>query len=69
VAEAALASALGELERSRTLLEDAVDDFERGGGHYEAALARHLYGAPWVHAERQADQPASRKRVARLMPA
>jgi DNA-binding NarL/FixJ family response regulator len=39
-AEAGLAAAAGEHERARTLLEDAVDGFERSGGRYEAARAR-----------------------------
>jgi DNA-binding CsgD family transcriptional regulator len=38
--EGVLAAAAGEHERARTLLEDAVDAFERCGGVYDAALAR-----------------------------
>ena len=40
VAEAMLESARGEHDRARSLLEDAVDAFERHGAPYEAALAR-----------------------------
>jgi LuxR family transcriptional regulator, maltose regulon positive regulatory protein len=40
LAEGMLAAAGGEHEAARTLLEDAVDGFERSGGAYEAALAR-----------------------------
>ena len=35
-----LAAARGEHESARTLLEDAVDRFERAGGRYDAARAR-----------------------------
>jgi len=38
--EGVLAAAAGEHERARTLLEDAVDGFERCGGAYDAALGR-----------------------------
>jgi ATP/maltotriose-dependent transcriptional regulator MalT len=40
VAEGLLAAAGGDHERARTLLEDAVDRFERSGGPFEAAQAR-----------------------------
>jgi ATP/maltotriose-dependent transcriptional regulator MalT len=40
VAEGLLAAAGGDHDRARTLLEDAVDRFERSGGTFEAALAR-----------------------------
>jgi DNA-binding NarL/FixJ family response regulator len=40
VAEAALAAARGEHDRSRVLLEDAVDAFTRAGAPFEAAQAR-----------------------------
>jgi LuxR family transcriptional regulator, maltose regulon positive regulatory protein len=40
LAEGVLAAAAGEHERARTLLEDAVDGFDRTGGAYDAALAR-----------------------------
>ena len=39
-AEGLLAAAAGEHDRARTLLEDAVDRFERAGAPYEAARAR-----------------------------
>jgi LuxR family maltose regulon positive regulatory protein len=39
-AEGMLAAAWGEHDRARTLLEDAVDGFERAGSPYEAARAR-----------------------------
>jgi ATP/maltotriose-dependent transcriptional regulator MalT len=38
--EGALAAARGDHDRARTLLEDAVDRFERTGGTFDAALAR-----------------------------
>jgi RNA polymerase sigma factor (sigma-70 family) len=40
VAEGALAAARGDHHRARSLLEDAVDAFERSGAPYEAARAR-----------------------------
>ena len=40
VAEGVLACACGDHDRARTLLEDAVDVFERGGAPFEAARAR-----------------------------
>ncbi len=40
VAEGMLAAARGEHERARTLLEDALDRFERAGAPFEAAQAR-----------------------------
>jgi LuxR family maltose regulon positive regulatory protein len=40
VAEGLLAAAGGDHDRARTLLEDAVDRFERSGGPFEAAQAR-----------------------------
>lgn len=40
LAEGLLAAGGGEHERARTLLEDAVDRFERSGGRFEAAQAR-----------------------------
>jgi ATP/maltotriose-dependent transcriptional regulator MalT len=40
LAEATLAAAAGDHGRARTLLEDAVDCFERSGAPYEAAQAR-----------------------------
>jgi ATP/maltotriose-dependent transcriptional regulator MalT len=40
LAEGLLAAAGGEHERARTLLEDAVDRFERSGAPFEAAQAR-----------------------------
>jgi LuxR family transcriptional regulator, maltose regulon positive regulatory protein len=40
VAEGVLACAQGDHDRARTLLEDAVDVFERGGAPFEAARAR-----------------------------
>ena len=39
-ADGVIHAARGEHERARTLLEDAVDGFERTGTPYEAALAR-----------------------------
>ena len=36
----ALAAAAGDHDRARTLLEDAIDGFERAGAPYEAAQAR-----------------------------
>jgi LuxR family transcriptional regulator, maltose regulon positive regulatory protein len=39
-AEGLLAAAGGDHDRARTLLEDAVDGFERSGGPFEAAQAR-----------------------------
>jgi ATP/maltotriose-dependent transcriptional regulator MalT len=39
-AEGMLAAAWGEHDRARTLLEDAVDRFERAGAPYEAARTR-----------------------------
>jgi len=35
-----LAAAAGDHDRARTLLEDAIDGFERAGAPYEAAQAR-----------------------------
>ena len=40
LADGVLAGATGDHQRARTLLEDAVDGFERSGGAYDAALAR-----------------------------
>jgi ATP/maltotriose-dependent transcriptional regulator MalT len=40
LAEGLLAAATGRHECARTLLEDAVDRFERSGGRYDAARAR-----------------------------
>ena len=40
VAEGVLARDCGDHDRARTLLEDAVDVFERGGAPFEAARAR-----------------------------
>jgi LuxR family transcriptional regulator, maltose regulon positive regulatory protein len=40
LAEGVLAAEAGDHERARTLLEDAIDGFERSGGPYDAALAR-----------------------------
>jgi LuxR family transcriptional regulator, maltose regulon positive regulatory protein len=40
LAEGLLAAAAGDHHRARTLLEDAVDRFERSGGPFEAAQAR-----------------------------
>jgi LuxR family transcriptional regulator, maltose regulon positive regulatory protein len=40
LAEGLLAAAGGDHDRARTLLEDAVDRFERSGGPFEAAQAR-----------------------------
>jgi LuxR family maltose regulon positive regulatory protein len=40
LAEGLLAAAGGDHQRARTLLEDAVDRFERSGGPFEAAQAR-----------------------------
>ena len=40
LAEGLLAAARGEHESARTLLEDAVDRFERAGGRYDSARAR-----------------------------
>jgi len=40
LAEGLLMAACGEHESARTLLEDAVDRFERSGGVYNAARAR-----------------------------
>jgi LuxR family transcriptional regulator, maltose regulon positive regulatory protein len=40
LAAGVLAAAGGEHESARTLLEDAVDRFERAGGRYDAARAR-----------------------------
>lgn len=40
LAEGRVAAAAGEHDRARTLLEDAVDRFERGGAPFEAAEAR-----------------------------
>ena len=40
LAEGRVAAASGEHERARTLLEDAVDRFERSGAPFEAADAR-----------------------------
>ena len=39
-AAGALAAAAGDHDRARTLLEDAIDGFERAGAPYEAAQAR-----------------------------
>jgi LuxR family transcriptional regulator, maltose regulon positive regulatory protein len=40
LAEGLLAAAAGDHDRARTLLEDAVDGFERSGGLFEATVAR-----------------------------
>jgi LuxR family maltose regulon positive regulatory protein len=40
LAEGMLAAAVGDHERARPLLEDAVDRFDRAGGPFEAAQAR-----------------------------
>jgi LuxR family maltose regulon positive regulatory protein len=50
-----LAAAAGEHERARTLLEDAVDGFERAGGPYDAALARIELAAALAALGRPAD--------------
>ena len=44
-ADGALHAARGDHERARTLLEDAVDGYERSGAPYEAALARRALAA------------------------
>jgi LuxR family maltose regulon positive regulatory protein len=40
LAEGMIAAASGEHDRARPLLEDAIDRFERGGGPFDAAVAR-----------------------------
>ena len=40
LADGLLAAALGDHERARTLLEDAVDGYDRSGAPFEAAEAR-----------------------------